>query len=314
MSAGARPALGATRAAGPGTTPEDRPVIKQPVWKPEIPAYLYTGGLAGASAALALLTGLTGEEAVARRAWAVALGGSVVSPVLLISDLGVRRRFLYMLRLFKVTSPMSVGSWILSGFGAATAGAAAHAFTGGRLGRPGRAAQVASGALGLPLAAYTGALLSATSIPAWHAARRELPFVFVAGAAMSAGAAGVILGPVEEVQAPRRLALGGAAASVGLVELMERRLDAAGVGGAYHEPAVRRLGLIARGLIATGAALLAARGRRSRPAAAVAGGLLTAGAIAERWAVFRAGFASAARPQDTIEPQRARAGWPAPSD
>jgi hypothetical protein len=46
----------------------------------------------------------------------------------------------------------------------------------------------------------------------------------------------------------------------------------------------------------------------------VAGGLLTAGAIAERWTVFRAGFASAARPQDTIEPQRARAGWPAPSD
>jgi hypothetical protein len=307
MSAQARPPLGATRRPEEdGATPAGRPVIKAPVWKPEVPAYLYVGGLAGASAMLALLTGAGGEEAVARRAWGVALAGSAVSPVLLISDLGVRRRFLYMLRLFKVTSPMSVGSWILCGFGTATAPAAVHAFTGGGLGRAGRAAQVASGTLGPPLAAYTGALLSATSVPAWHQARLELPFVFAAGAAMSAGAAGVILGPVDEVQAPRRLALGGAAASLSLVELMERRLDAAGVGGAYHEPAVRRLGLLARALIALGGALLAARGRRSRGAAAVAGGLLSGGAIAERWAIFRAGFASAARPQDTIDPQRAR--------
>jgi hypothetical protein len=303
VSATVRPAVGATRGAGDG---DDRPVIKPPVWKPEIAAYLYTGGLAGASATLALLTDARGETATARRAWLVALGGSVASPVLLISDLGVRRRFLYMLRLFKVTSPMSVGSWILTGFGAATAPAALHAVTRGGLGRAGRVAQVASGALGLPLASYTGALLSATSVPAWHEARRELPFVFVAGAALSAGAAGVLLGPVDEAQAPRRLALGGAVASLALIELMERRLDAAGVGGAYKAPDVRRPGLVARALIAAGGALLALRGRRSRPAAAASGGLLTAGAVAERWSIFRAGFASAARAQDTIGPQRAR--------
>jgi hypothetical protein len=39
----------------------------------------------------------------------------------------------------------------------------------------------------------------------------------------------------------------------------------------------------------------------------VAGGLLvSAGALAERWTVFRAGHRSAERPQDTVAPQRAR--------
>ena len=92
-----------------------RPVIKEPVWTPEIPVYFFTGGLAGASAGLGVLAELRGNEVLARRAWAVALAGVAVSPVLLISDLGVPTRFLNMLRMFKVTSPMSVGSWILAG-------------------------------------------------------------------------------------------------------------------------------------------------------------------------------------------------------
>ena len=109
-----RPALGATQ-------PRNRAVLKEPVWTAEIPLYFYAGGLAGASAGLGLLSDLRGERVLARRAWALALAGSVVSPALLISDLGVPRRFLHMLRLFKVTSPMSVGSWILAAFGASTA-------------------------------------------------------------------------------------------------------------------------------------------------------------------------------------------------
>src|SRR5689334_18772091 len=145
---------------------------------------------------------------MARRAWLLALGGSVVSPALLISDLGVPRRFLNMLRMFKVTSPMSVGSWILAAFGAATAPAAAHALTGGALRRPGRAAQVASAALGLPLSSYTAALIANTAVPVWHDARVELPVLFTAGAAASAGAAAVTLAPVKQAQAARRLAVG----------------------------------------------------------------------------------------------------------
>ena len=293
----ARPELGATLGHG-----RDRPVLKEPVWTPEIPLYFYTGGLAGASAGFGLLSDLRGEPAVARRAWALALAGSVVSPALLISDLGMPKRFLHMLRMFKITSPMSVGSWILSGFGAATAPAAVHSLSGGRLGSAGLAAQVGSAVLGLPLASYTGALIANTAVPAWHDGRIELPFLFCAGAAASAGAALTALSPVEQAQAARRLAVGGAAAEVAVAQVMERRLDSLGVGEPYHAPLTR----IATGLTAAGAGIVAARGARSRRAAVVGGALVSAGAVAERWAVFRAGRRSAARPQDTVAPQRAR--------
>jgi hypothetical protein len=303
----ARPSLGTTRAAAdPSGSPYGRPVIKQPIWTPEIPMYFYTGGLAGASAGLALLSDLRGEHAAARRAWGLALAGAVASPALLISDLGVPRRFLNMLRMFKVTSPMSVGSWILAAFGTATAPAALHAWTDGGLGGLGRAAQIGSGAFGMPLASYTAALVANTSIPVWHHARYELPFVFAAGAAISAGAAAVMLSPVDEAGAARRLAIGGGVAELVLTQTMEHRLDRAGIGEPYHEGAAGKLAKAATGLTAAGVALLAARGHRSRGAATGAGALLTAGALAERWSVFRAGFQSAARPQDTVRPQRAR--------
>jgi hypothetical protein len=303
----ARPDLGTTRGARNGDgSAYGKPIIKQPVWKPEIPFYFYAGGLAGASAGFALLSDLRGEHAVARRAWATALAGSVASPVLLISDLGVPARFFNMLRMFKVTSPMSVGSWILAGFGGATVPAAAHALTGGRFGALGRAAQVASALLGMPLASYTAALVTNTSIPAWHHARYELPFVFTAGAAVSAGAAAVALAPVDEAAAARRLAIGGAAAELALTLSMEQRLRRVGVGEPYHEGAAGKLAKAATALTAAGAGLLATHGRRSRAVAVGAAALLTAGAISERWAVFRAGFQSAARAQDTVGPQRER--------
>ena len=302
-----RPDIGAQRAAAdPSGSPYGRPVIKEPVWTPEIPAYFYCGGLAGASAGFALLSDLRGEHAAACRAWAVALGGAAASPALLVSDLGVPRRFLNMLRMFKLTSPMSVGSWILAGFGTTTAPAAFHALSGGRLGTLGRAAQIASAVLGMPLASYTAALISNTSVPVWHHARHELPFVFTAGAAMSAGAAAVALAPVEEAAAARRLALGGGAAEIVLTQVMEQRLKRVGVGEPYHEGAAGLLAKAATGLTAAGMGLLVARGSRFRAAAVGAGALLTAGAVAERWAVFRAGFQSAARPQDTVHPQRER--------
>jgi hypothetical protein len=198
---------------------------------------------------------------------------------------------------------MSVGSWILAGFGAATAPAALHAFTRGGLGRAGRSAQVASAALGLPLSSYTAALIANTAVPVWHEARVELPFLFTAGAAASAGAALAALSPVAEAAGPRRLAVGGAVAELAVARVMERRLAARGVGGAYEAGAARTLKRAATVLTAAGAGLIAVRDRR----AAVAGGaLLSAGAIAERWSVFRAGFQSAARPQDTVGPQRSR--------
>src|SRR3954453_4662972 len=128
-----------------------KPVIKEPVWTPEIPAYFFTGGLGGASAGLALAAELAGGDVLARRAWAVSLGALGVSPALLISDLGRPARFLNMLRVFKVTSPMSVGTWILSGAGTATGVVAANRFLGLFPDRVADVAAVAAGVLGMPV-------------------------------------------------------------------------------------------------------------------------------------------------------------------
>jgi polysulfide reductase-like protein len=277
-------------------------VLKQPVWSWEIPCYFYAGGLAGASAGLAYLSELRGNEALARRAWAVALLGIGVSPALLTSDLGRPGRFLNMLRMVKVTSPMSVGSWILSASAASTGVAAADAWL-GLLPRAGRVGRPAAAVLGLPLSTYTAALIANTAVPVWHESRRWLPFVFGSGAALSAGAAAVIATPPARARPARRLALGSAALELGLKELMERRLGESAE--PYRRGAASSFGRIGQVAIAVGAALLATRGARSRAAAVGGGALLSAGALSVRWSVFKAGFQSAADPRYVVGPQRA---------
>jgi hypothetical protein len=278
-----------------------RPVLKEPVWKPEIPFYFFTGGLGGASAGLALVAGLRGNDALARRAWACALAGVGASPPLLISDLGKSSRFLNMLRMFKVTSPMSVGSWILSASGLATTIAAADAWTPYVPVPAGRVARVAAAALGMPLTTYTAALIANTAVPVWHEARATLPFVFAASGAASAGAAAVLVTPAKEAASARRLAVGGAVAGLAAVQVMERRLG--DLGEPYKTGAAGRLKQAAGALTAAGAGLIAGAGGR-RPAAVAGGTLLLAGAVCERWSIFRAGFQSAADPRATVEPQR----------
>jgi hypothetical protein len=282
-----------------------RPVLKPPVWKPEIPFYLFSGGLGGASAGLAFLADASGNEELGRRAWAIALGGVAASPVLLISDLGVSSRFFNMLRLFKVTSPMSVGSWLLLASGGATTVAAVDAWTAVVPVPFGRVARAAAAALGLPLATYTAALLSNTAVPVWHEARGLLPFVFAGSAAASAGAAAVLACPPDAAAPARRLAVGGAIATTAGLPAMEHRLGE--LGEPYREGAAGTLKRAAEALTASGAAVVAGLGRRR--AGAVAGGaLLLAGAVCERWSIFRAGFQSAADPKYTVDPQRARLG------
>ena len=280
-----------------------QPVLKQPVWKPEIPFYFFAGGLGGASAGLAWLAERRGEDVLARRAWIAALAGVGASPALLISDLGVPSRFLNMLRMFKVTSPMSVGSWILAGSGATTGLATANALLGWFPGLA-RAAKPAAAALGLPLSTYTAALVAQTAIPIWHEARQDLPFVFAAGAAASAGAAATALTPVSHARAARRLALLGSAAEVLTVQAMERRLGE--LAEPYHAEAAGTFAQTARALTVGGALLIGGAAARSRAAAITGGALVMAGALCERWSVFKAGFQSARDPRYTIGPQRAR--------
>jgi hypothetical protein len=126
-----------------------RPIIKEPVWTWEVPWYFFVGGLAGASASLGLGARLAGNHRLARSAWTAAAAGVTVGTPLLVSDLGRPERFHHMLRMFKVTSPLSVGSWVLAAIGPAAAGAAVS----DRLERfpgLGRAAEVVAGLLGDP--------------------------------------------------------------------------------------------------------------------------------------------------------------------
>lgn len=280
-----------------------QPVIKEPTWTWEIPMYFFTGGLAGASAGLGYLSDLKGDHVLARRAWAAALAGIGISPVFLISDLGRPLRFFNMLRVFKITSPMSVGSWILSGSGLSTALAAANAWT-GLFPRSGRAAKPAAALLGLPLSTYTAALLSNTAVPVWQEARATLPFFFASGAAASAGAVAVASTPPAHAAPARRLAVGAAVTEALTNEVMRRRLGMHGE--VYSEGATRVFDNVSRACVTAGAGLIAARARDSHPAAIAGGALLAAGALAARWSVYKAGFRSAADPKYVVRPQRER--------
>ena len=204
-----------------------RPILKEPVWKPEVGWYLFTGGLAGASASLSLAARLAGNRSLARTSSLVAAAAVNVSPLLLVKDLGRPERFLNMLRVFKPTSPMSVGSWLLAATGTAQSAATTCELL-DVLPRVGGAAQACSGMLGPALATYTGALLSDTAVPVWHEARRELPAVFAASSCASAGAAATLVGDERATGPARRLAVLGAAAELVATGIMERRLGALG--------------------------------------------------------------------------------------
>ena len=297
-----------------------RPIVKPPVWKPEIPLYFFFGGLAGASANLAAAATFAGRPGLARRAWAGAFVGVTVSPVLLIKDLGKPSRFLYMLRVFKVTSPMSVGAWLLLANGAATTLAAGLNVFIPR--RRGGAPEIVAALLGAPLATYTAALITNTAIPAWSEARQEMPFVFAASAAASAAGAAMLTVSSEEAEPVRLLGISAVMIEEAVTTLMHKRLGS--LADAYEKGTAGRLDKVARSLTAAGALALVAgsrglpvpgRGRvgvpgaaRRRAISATGGSLLLAGSVCKRWAVFKAGFQSAEDPQQTISTQRGRIG------
>jgi hypothetical protein len=205
--------------ASPETGYYGIPLLKQHSWTWEIPLYFFVGGAAGAAAVVGAIADYTGaDRKLVRDARWIAAAGAVISPALLISDLGRPERFLNMMRVFKPKSPMSVGAWTLVGF---SGGAAAAAFAGFMRERYGpslplrvleTAGQAASLAFGLPFSNYTGVLIGATTIPVWNENAGNLPLHF--------GASGV-------------------SAAVGLLELMghqkNRALQALGLGAAMIE-------------------------------------------------------------------------------
>ncbi|MFP5317570.1 MAG: NrfD/PsrC family molybdoenzyme membrane anchor subunit [Acidimicrobiia bacterium] len=265
-----------------------RPVLKAPVWRWPIPAYFFTGGLAASSSTLAYAARLTGRHGLARTALGTSSAALAASTAFLIEDLGRPARFANMLRVAKVTSPMSVGTWLLSAFGAATT-AATFADLTRRLPAVGRVAEPVAAALGPPVATYTAVLVADTAVPAWHDAYRELPFVFAASAAASGGAAATLLAPWSESAPARTLAVAAAAAELAATVVMQRRLGPT-TGAPYHSGRAATLGRAAKALTATGAGLVAA-GATRRPALGRTGAAaVLGGALLTRFSVFQAGF------------------------
>ncbi len=292
-----------------------RPVVKASPWTVDIPAYLYLGGLAGASSLLAAGAQASDRPGLRRATRLTALGAITGSFAALAHDLGRPGRFINMLRVVKVTSPMSVGTWFLTVYGpaAGVTGAAEllpllperlqHSVI-GRLGAASATpAGVVAAAMGPLVASYTAVLLSDTASPAWHEAHRELPFVFVGSAASAAGGMAMLTSPLTETAPARALAVGGAALELAAEHRMEQSMGM--VAEALHEGRAGRFLRVAKVLTASGATL-ALLSRRSRALTAVAGAMLTAGSACTRFAVFDAGQESAKDPRYTVVPQRER--------
>ena len=280
-----------------------KPVINSPVWSvPDVPGYLFLGGLAGLSSLLAAGSDLTGRDALGKVGKLGAFGAGVLSLVGLVHDLGRPMRFLHMLRVLKVTSPMSVGSWLLSGY-VPLAGVAAATTVTGRLPRIGALATAGSALLGPAVAAYTATLLSDTAVPAWHDGYREMPFVFVGSGATAAGGLGLLAAPTAQMSPARNLALLGVGLELAMFRRMRTRLGM--VAEAYDTGKAAKYVKAGQALSALGA-VGAVVGRRNRIACALSGAALLAASAATRWGVFHAGMISSEDPKYTVVPQRER--------
>ena len=297
------------RAAVPGAAAIDAgyyglPILHAPVWTWQIGAYLFIGGAAGMSAVIAMAGVVSGQgDAFVRAALTLALSGAVLSPILLIWDLGRPARFLNMLRVFKWRSPMSIGVWTLVLFGGFTF-VAVSAIDAARI-SPGVssiagmmvAATLAGAALtGAVLATYTGVLLGATAVPAWSQHHQLLPAHF-----------GVV-------------ALGSAAALLELFGFRLAALDGIGIAASAIEVAIggllelRRHRTVGRALReGTPGLLLRVAGALTGPAALVlrivgfttiAALCFVAGGILSRYGWLLAGRASTLDPRHVLDLQR----------
>jgi formate-dependent nitrite reductase membrane component NrfD len=295
-----------------GASYYDRPVLKEPVWIWAVPAYFFVGGAAGAASVLGETAEAIGGPEMAglvkRARWLGAAGGAL-GTALLIYDLGRPGRFLHMLRVFRPSSPMSVGSWVLAAATPMFAASAVLPHSGGWLGRVGNAIGKAAAVLGLPLAGYTGVLLGSTAVPLWQAARHALPVLFMASAASSASAL-LDFADLNETESEvvRRFGIAAEATELVTAFVLEKQVSRTervgeplngGISGSLWKTSTA-LGVV--GLV------LSLLPGQSRAKSIVSGLVGTSGGLCTRFAVFEAGKASARDPHATFAQQREGGG------
>ena len=298
--------------------------LKEPVWKWEIANYFFFGGLSGGAYLIGQMAERFGEgeqEEIAKFASFVSLGALIPCPPLLIKDLGDPKRFHHMLRVWKPTTPMNLGSWTLTAFGGvATLSALRHwAMDRSETGRPMldivaamvRAADgpiaAINGIAGIPLAilfsGYTGVLISCTANPLWCKNPWLGPLFTASGVSAAAGAVSLALtvaGHDPDGPAHRAIEQIDTAATVGELICLGGFLKHAGPGarpmtrGKYG----KRL-LIGVGALVAGEVIkrLPLTGGARKTASVVAAGIAIGTALSLKWSITYAGHQAAKNPR-----------------
>ncbi len=285
-----------------------QPLLKKSPWSWDIPAYYYVGGATGASAALGAAATLFNPKNLPnliRYARWIGPVGATLSAFFLIHDLGRPWRFLHMLRVFRPTSPMSVGSYILASFSTFAGIAWLANFAPASFARLGKMAGIASGILGLGLAGYTGVLVANTAVPLWRRPHRLMPVLFISSGA-AAAASLLCLFDINRAEQRALTIFGtlGKLSELGASTAIERHVA--------DVPEVARplqdgfSGLLWKaGKVCTiASAALGLWPRASRKLRIAAGLLGTAGAICVRFGIHYAGQCSAMNPRASFHQQR----------
>ena len=213
-----------------------------------------------------------------------------------------------MLRVFKPTSPLSVGSFILAPFCGVRRRGARLDVT-GWFPRLGRLAGVGAAAFGPPLATYTAALVANTAVPAWHEAHRELPFVFAGSGATAAGGLAMVLAPVDAGRARAADGAGRGRARDRRGRVLTRRLGM--LAEPYQQGRSGRLMRTARAMTTVAAVVDAARPAALRVLArGGAGATYVAASVITRFGVFEAGPRVGPRPEVHRRPAEGAARGP----
>jgi formate-dependent nitrite reductase membrane component NrfD len=296
--------------ASPQTGYYGMPLLKTPAWTWEVPIYFFVGGAAGASAMLASVGKLcSADRAMIRDARWLAAIGAAISPALLVSDLGVPTRFLNMLRVFKVQSPMSVGSWTLMSFSSAAVASAVLSELEGRRTIPripvlADVADIGAALTGLVLATYTGVLVGATAIPVWNAKVSLIPIHFATSGLSTAVSVLELRGHTSS--ALNKIGIGATVVETAIGVSLELGKEPA-TEPLHHGPTgwtMRVAGLLSGPvplvlrLLSLTASPRSARGVKLRKAAAISS---IAGSLITRWAWVYAGRASSKDPKVPLQ-------------
>ena len=273
-----------------------RPAVKPSPYRWQVALYTFLGGLAGAVQVIVTLADLVSEKKYrplikAGRVIA-AVNGVLIGPALLVADLHTPQRWYNMLRIFRRTSPMSIGSYVLTAFGAFSALSL--------MPRVERATQIPAALAGAGMASYTPALLAATATPLWASTPRALGAEF-ASAAFASGAAALMLfsedSPLEKAAGAATLAY-GAASLAATREHRKKGVERALAHGKWAK--MHKAGLALSVALPLACFAMNAIVGRSRDRSLIGAAGILAGVFLSRWALFEAGNESARRPQEYL--------------